>query len=126
MQKLEEVQFLLFAAPNVFKSDSHCTVVFLNDEQQPRNETIQEEAVARDCIQRRNINVSPLVPQISVVGDPVMNVNCRHVQSFDAELYRQLTCYPQVKLASSAIICFFFFFIAVVFITSLGVFVSTD
>uniref|UniRef100_A0A3Q2V6N0 DNA replication licensing factor MCM4 n=1 Tax=Haplochromis burtoni TaxID=8153 RepID=A0A3Q2V6N0_HAPBU len=95
MQKLEEVQFLLFAAPNVFKSDSHCTMVFLNDEQQPRNERIQEEAVARDCIQRRNINVSPLVPQISVVGDPVMNVNCRHVQSFDAELYRQLTCYPQ-------------------------------
>lgn len=125
MQKLEEVQFLLFAAPNVFKSDSHCTMVFLNDEQQPRNERIQEEAVARDCIQRRNINVSPLVPQISVVGDPVMNVNCRHVQSFDAELYRQLTCYPQVKLASSAIICSFFF-IAVVFITSLGVFVSTD
>uniref|UniRef100_A0AAX7TG74 DNA replication licensing factor MCM4 n=1 Tax=Astatotilapia calliptera TaxID=8154 RepID=A0AAX7TG74_ASTCA len=33
--------------------------------------------------------------EISVVGDPVMNVNCRHVQSFDAELYRQLTCYPQ-------------------------------
>lgn len=109
MQKLEEVQFLLFAAPNVFKSDSHCMMVFLNDEQQPRNERIQEEAVARDCIQRRNINVSPLVPQISVVGDPVMNVNCRHVQSFDAELYRQLTCYPQVKLASSAIICLFFF-----------------
>lgn len=115
----------MFAAPNVFKSDSHCTMVFLNDEQQPRNERIQEEAVARDCIQRRNINVSPLVPQISVVGDPVMNVNCHHVQSFDSELYRQLTCYPQVKLASSAIICLFFF-IVVVFITSFGVFVSTD
>lgn len=34
--------------------------------------------------------------QISVVGDPVLNVNCLHVQSFDAELYRQLICYPQV------------------------------
>uniref|UniRef100_A0A669E0T4 DNA replication licensing factor MCM4 n=1 Tax=Oreochromis niloticus TaxID=8128 RepID=A0A669E0T4_ORENI len=33
--------------------------------------------------------------EISVVGDPVMNVNCRHVQSFDADLYRQLICYPQ-------------------------------
>lgn len=34
--------------------------------------------------------------QISVVGDPVLNVNCLHVQSFDAELYRQLISYPQV------------------------------
>uniref|UniRef100_A0A665X0B9 DNA replication licensing factor MCM4 n=1 Tax=Echeneis naucrates TaxID=173247 RepID=A0A665X0B9_ECHNA len=33
--------------------------------------------------------------EISVVGDPVMNVNCLHVQSFDAELYRQLVSYPQ-------------------------------
>ncbi|TWW54948.1 DNA replication licensing factor mcm4 [Takifugu flavidus] len=28
--------------------------------------------------------------EISVVADPVLNVNCLHVQSFDAELYRQL------------------------------------
>ncbi|XP_068427083.1 DNA replication licensing factor MCM4 [Clinocottus analis] len=33
--------------------------------------------------------------EISVVCDPVLNVNCLHVQSFDAELYRQLICYPQ-------------------------------
>uniref|UniRef100_A0A8C6MGY9 DNA replication licensing factor MCM4 n=1 Tax=Nothobranchius furzeri TaxID=105023 RepID=A0A8C6MGY9_NOTFU len=33
--------------------------------------------------------------EISVVGDPVINVNCQHVQSFDADLYRQLICYPQ-------------------------------
>ncbi|CAG5896624.1 unnamed protein product [Menidia menidia] len=33
--------------------------------------------------------------EISVVGDPVLNVNCRHVQAFDMELYRQLICYPQ-------------------------------
>uniref|UniRef100_A0A671UPW1 DNA replication licensing factor MCM4 n=1 Tax=Sparus aurata TaxID=8175 RepID=A0A671UPW1_SPAAU len=33
--------------------------------------------------------------EISVVGDPVLNVNCLQVQSFDAELYRQLICYPQ-------------------------------
>ncbi|TMS09764.1 DNA replication licensing factor mcm4-B [Larimichthys crocea] len=34
--------------------------------------------------------------EISVVGDPVLSVNCLHVQSFDAELYRQLICYPQL------------------------------
>ncbi|MGH0149389.1 UNVERIFIED_CONTAM: hypothetical protein FKN15_025277 [Acipenser sinensis] len=33
--------------------------------------------------------------EINVVGDPVLNVNCGHLQSFDAELYRQLVCYPQ-------------------------------
>ncbi|XP_068196954.1 DNA replication licensing factor MCM4 [Antennarius striatus] len=33
--------------------------------------------------------------EISVVGDPVLNVNCLHVQTFDTELYRQLICYPQ-------------------------------
>lgn len=43
-----------------------------------------------------NMNVFISVSQISVVGDPVLNVSCLHVQSFDAELYRQLICYPQV------------------------------
>ncbi|KAK1794854.1 hypothetical protein P4O66_010049, partial [Electrophorus voltai] len=33
--------------------------------------------------------------EISVVGEPVLNVNCGHVQAFDADLYRQLICYPQ-------------------------------
>ncbi|XP_033838072.2 DNA replication licensing factor MCM4 isoform X1 [Periophthalmus magnuspinnatus] len=33
--------------------------------------------------------------EISVVGDPVLNVNCLHIQTFDAELYRQLISYPQ-------------------------------
>ncbi|XP_037132340.1 DNA replication licensing factor MCM4 [Syngnathus acus] len=33
--------------------------------------------------------------EISVVGDPVLNVNCGHVRAFDAELYRQLISYPQ-------------------------------
>lgn len=42
------------------------------------------------------MSISLFVSQISVVGDPVMNVNCLHVQSFDADLYRQLICYPQV------------------------------
>lgn len=41
--------------------------------------------------------------QISVVGDPVLNVNCLHVQSFDAELYRQLISYPQVMSCSPSI-----------------------
>uniref|UniRef100_A0A8C5GBB6 DNA replication licensing factor MCM4 n=1 Tax=Gouania willdenowi TaxID=441366 RepID=A0A8C5GBB6_GOUWI len=38
---------------------------------------------------------SQKLEEISVVGDPVLNVNCRHLQSFDAELYRQLVSYPQ-------------------------------
>uniref|UniRef100_A0A8C7K9V6 DNA replication licensing factor MCM4 n=1 Tax=Oncorhynchus kisutch TaxID=8019 RepID=A0A8C7K9V6_ONCKI len=33
--------------------------------------------------------------EISVIGEPVLNVNCSHVQSFDADLYRQLISYPQ-------------------------------
>ncbi|KAI4893339.1 hypothetical protein NFI96_024144 [Prochilodus magdalenae] len=33
--------------------------------------------------------------EISVVGEPVLNVNCGHIQVFDADLYRQLICYPQ-------------------------------
>ncbi|KPP64731.1 DNA replication licensing factor mcm4-B-like [Scleropages formosus] len=33
--------------------------------------------------------------EINVVGDPVLNVNCEHLQSFDADLYRQLIAYPQ-------------------------------
>uniref|UniRef100_A0A672HGB9 DNA replication licensing factor MCM4 n=1 Tax=Salarias fasciatus TaxID=181472 RepID=A0A672HGB9_SALFA len=41
------------------------------------------------------LSVCVCVFQISVVGDPVLNVNCGHIQSFDAELYRQLVCYPQ-------------------------------
>ncbi|RXN24671.1 DNA replication licensing factor mcm4 [Labeo rohita] len=33
--------------------------------------------------------------EISVVGEPVLNVNCSHIQTFDTDLYRQLICYPQ-------------------------------
>lgn len=40
------------------------------------------------------------VLQISVVGEPVLNVNCGHIQAFDADLYRQLICYPQVRRTS--------------------------
>ncbi|XP_063075781.1 DNA replication licensing factor MCM4 [Engraulis encrasicolus] len=36
-----------------------------------------------------------MLEEISVVGDPVLNVNCGHVEIFDADLYRQLMCYPQ-------------------------------
>lgn len=27
----------------------------------------------------------------------MLNVNCSHIQTFDADLYRQLICYPQVR-----------------------------
>ncbi|XP_023699148.1 DNA replication licensing factor MCM4 [Paramormyrops kingsleyae] len=33
--------------------------------------------------------------EINVVGEPVLNVNCGHLQAFDADLYRQLISYPQ-------------------------------
>lgn len=33
--------------------------------------------------------------EINLVGEPFLNVNCDHLNSFDPELYRQLACYPQ-------------------------------
>nr|XP_020646593.1 DNA replication licensing factor MCM4 [Pogona vitticeps] len=33
--------------------------------------------------------------EISLVGEPFLNVNCDHLKSFDKNLYRQLICYPQ-------------------------------
>ncbi|XP_071174177.1 DNA replication licensing factor mcm4-A-like [Mytilus galloprovincialis] len=33
--------------------------------------------------------------EISVIGEPFLNFNCEHLREFDAELYRQLICYPQ-------------------------------
>ena len=27
--------------------------------------------------------------------DPFLNLNCGHLRAFDADLYRQLVCYPQ-------------------------------
>lgn len=29
------------------------------------------------------------------MGEPFLNVNCKHLQEFDADLYRQLINYPQ-------------------------------
>lgn len=33
--------------------------------------------------------------EINVIGDPFLNVNCGHLRQYDADLYRQLVCYPQ-------------------------------
>ncbi|KAK7115466.1 DNA replication licensing factor mcm4-A-like [Littorina saxatilis] len=33
--------------------------------------------------------------EINAVGEPFLNVNCKHLQEFDADLYRQLINYPQ-------------------------------
>lgn len=33
--------------------------------------------------------------EISIVGEPFLNINCEHLREFDGELYRQLICYPQ-------------------------------
>ena len=34
-------------------------------------------------------------PQIHVLETPFLNIDCGHLKTFDAELYRQLVCYPQ-------------------------------
>ncbi|KAL3859998.1 hypothetical protein ACJMK2_010175 [Sinanodonta woodiana] len=33
--------------------------------------------------------------EINVIGEPFLNINCEHLRHFDADLYRQLVCYPQ-------------------------------
>ena len=30
-----------------------------------------------------------------MIGEPYLNINCEHLKKFDADLYRQLLCYPQ-------------------------------
>ena len=30
-----------------------------------------------------------------MIGEPFLNFNCDHLKEFDADLYRQLVCYPQ-------------------------------
>uniref|UniRef100_H2ZKX4 DNA replication licensing factor MCM4 n=1 Tax=Ciona savignyi TaxID=51511 RepID=H2ZKX4_CIOSA len=35
--------------------------------------------------------------EISVTEEPFFEVNCSHLKAFDADLYRQLICYPQVS-----------------------------
>jgi len=32
---------------------------------------------------------------INAIAEPFLNINCGHLKEFDAELYRQLLCYPQ-------------------------------
>jgi len=36
--------------------------------------------------------------EISITEEPYFDVDCSHLKSFDAELYRQLICYPQVMV----------------------------
>lgn len=33
--------------------------------------------------------------EISLIGEPFLNINCEHLKEFDADLYRQLVNYPQ-------------------------------
>ncbi|KAG1667609.1 DNA replication licensing factor mcm4-A [Nymphon striatum] len=37
----------------------------------------------------------PKLEEIQVLEEPFLNISCKHLQSFDADLYRQLICYPQ-------------------------------
>lgn len=87
MQKLEEVASL----------GSGCKVVMHQIEDEECVDPNKMIEVVAGNPQMLSIKYLIFVLQISVVGDPVLNVNCLHVQAFDAELYRQLICYPQVK-----------------------------
>lgn len=40
-------------------------------------------------------NIFLLTFQIHILEEPFLNINCAHLQSFDATLYRQLISYPQ-------------------------------
>lgn len=33
--------------------------------------------------------------EMVIIGEPFLNINCRHIQGFDSTLYRQLISYPQ-------------------------------
>ena len=33
--------------------------------------------------------------QIRILEEPFLNLNCAHMQQYNAELYQQLICYPQ-------------------------------
>jgi len=35
------------------------------------------------------------IHEINTMEEPFLNLNCRHLQLFDEDLYRQLVCYPQ-------------------------------
>jgi len=41
------------------------------------------------------------VEEISVTEEPFLNIDCAHLRQFDADLYRQLICYPQVSTLGS-------------------------
>ncbi|TSL82584.1 DNA replication licensing factor mcm4 [Bagarius yarrelli] len=73
--------------------------VDLNSEPPSGDATVASEQNAgqRLVIWGTDVNVGTCKEkfQISVVGEPVLNVNCGHIQAFDGDLYRQLICYPQ-------------------------------
>ncbi|XP_065208146.1 DNA replication licensing factor MCM4 [Planococcus citri] len=58
-----------------------------------------EESPAEDEISEEIDRTLPLYMQkleeIRVLEEPFLNVNCAHLESFDADLYQQLICYPQ-------------------------------
>lgn len=36
-----------------------------------------------------------VIYQVHMLEKPFMNINCSHVETFNAGLYKQLICYPQ-------------------------------
>ncbi|TNM98557.1 hypothetical protein fugu_014803 [Takifugu bimaculatus] len=59
------------------------------------NEPLYMQKLEEEGENTRTHVLSLVLIRSAVVADPVLNVNCLHVQAFDAELYRQLICYPQ-------------------------------
>lgn len=62
-------------------------------------ETFVDAAAAEDERVEEMDDGEPLYMQklreIHLVEEPFLNVNSAHLQLFDADLYRQLVCYPQ-------------------------------
>lgn len=61
--------------------------------------TFAETNLATDELMEGVDPVQPLylqkLEELYMLEEPFLNVNCQHVASFDADLYRQLKCYPQ-------------------------------
>ena len=51
-----------------------------------RNAYMVKECKPQNCLS---------FPQINLIGEPFLNFNSDHLRQFDANLYRQLTAYPQ-------------------------------
>ena len=67
------------------------------------NQLDQDEMQASDTLtstqmDQRDRNQTFYIKKLNdaiLIGEPYLNINCLHIERFDANLYRQLVCYPQ-------------------------------